>query len=135
MASNRLAKQATDHSDMRRDVQDIFRATPTQKQVMMFSATLSQDTRPICRKFMKEPLEIYIDDEEKLTLHGLQQYIIKATDSEKNRILNDLLDKLEFNQVIIFVSTVRRARELDNLLQECGFPSITIHGEMGMEER
>lgn len=84
---------------------------------------------------MKEPLEIYIDDEEKLTLHGLQQYIIKATDSEKNRILNDLLDKLEFNQVIIFVSTVRRARELDNLLQECGFPSITIHGEMGMEER
>merc|ERR1719376_974188 len=29
--------------DMRRDVQEIFRATPHEKQVMMFSATLSKD--------------------------------------------------------------------------------------------
>merc|ERR1711993_221893 len=29
--------------DMRRDVQDIFRSTPHEKQVMMFSATLSKD--------------------------------------------------------------------------------------------
>ena len=66
-------------TDMRRDVQEIFRATPTQKQVMMFSATLSQEIRPICKKFMQNPLEIYVDDETKLTLHGLQQYYIKLT--------------------------------------------------------
>lgn len=40
------------NKDMRRDVQDIFRATPPQKQVMMFSATLSPEIRPICLKFM-----------------------------------------------------------------------------------
>ena len=39
--------------DMRRDVQDIFRATPHQKQVMMFSATLSQDIRPVCKNLCK----------------------------------------------------------------------------------
>ena len=39
--------------DMRRDVQDIFRMTPHQKQVMMFSATLSKDIRPVCKKFMQ----------------------------------------------------------------------------------
>jgi superfamily II DNA/RNA helicase len=32
--------------DMRRDVQDIFRLTPHEKQVMMFSATLSKEIRP-----------------------------------------------------------------------------------------
>lgn len=42
-----------DTADMRRDVQEIFRATPHQKQVMMFSATLSQEIRPICKKFMQ----------------------------------------------------------------------------------
>ena len=36
--------------DMRRDVQEIFRATPHEKQVMMFSATLSKDIRPVCKK-------------------------------------------------------------------------------------
>lgn len=40
-----------------------------------------------------------MDDETKLTLHGLQQYYCKLKDSEKNRKLFDLLDVLEFNQV------------------------------------
>ena len=39
--------------DMRRDVQEIFRATPHEKQVMMFSATLSKDIRPVCKKVRK----------------------------------------------------------------------------------
>jgi superfamily II DNA/RNA helicase len=38
--------------DMRRDVQNIFKMTPHEKQVMMFSATLSEEIRPVCKKFM-----------------------------------------------------------------------------------
>jgi ATP-dependent RNA helicase UAP56/SUB2 len=37
--------------DMRRDVQAIFKATPHEKQVMMYSATLDKEIRPVCRKF------------------------------------------------------------------------------------
>lgn len=44
-------------------------------------------------------MEIFVDDETKLTLHGLQQYYVKLKDNEKNRKLFDLLDVLEFNQV------------------------------------
>ena len=44
-------------------------------------------------------MEVYVDDETKLTLHGLQQYYVKLKDQEKNRKLFDLLDVLEFNQV------------------------------------
>lgn len=80
-------------------------------------------------------MEIYVDDETKLTLHGLQQYYLELSESEKNRKLNDLLDELEFNQVVIFVSKVSRARELNRLLTECNFPSICIHGAMRQEER
>lgn len=46
-----------------------------------------------------QPMEVFVDDETKLTLHGLQQYYSKLKDSEKNRKLFDLLDALEFNQV------------------------------------
>ena len=41
-------------SDMRKDVQEIFRSTPHEKQVMMFSATLSKEIRPVCKKFMQD---------------------------------------------------------------------------------
>ncbi|XP_013380238.1 spliceosome RNA helicase DDX39B [Lingula anatina] len=121
--------------DMRRDVQDIFRNTPHEKQVMMFSATLSKEVRPICKKFMQDPMEVYVDDDSKLTLHGLQQHYVKLKESEKNRKLFELLDLLEFNQVIIFVKSVQRCMALAALLVEQNFPAIAIHRAMTQEER
>ncbi|GMM52334.1 ATP-dependent RNA helicase [Starmerella bacillaris] len=121
--------------NMRRDVQDIFRETPHTKQVMMFSATLSNDIRPIVKKFMQRPLELYVDDDAKLTLHGLQQYYVKVTEEEKNRKLNELLDNLEFNQVIIFVRSSSRANLLNKLLNDSCFPSIAVNGAMKQEDR
>lgn len=56
-------------------------------------------------------------------------------EEEKNRKLDDLLDKLDFNQVVIFVAKVKRAVELAKLLEECNFPAICIHGGMKQEER
>ena len=42
---------------MRRDVQEIYRNTPHGNQVMMFSATLSKEIRPVCKKFMQDVIE------------------------------------------------------------------------------
>merc|ERR1712063_177013 len=121
--------------DMRRDIQQIFVETPKKKQVMMYSATMSPETRALCKKFMQDPHEISVDEESKLTLHGLLQYYVKLTEREKNRKLNDLLDALEFNQVVIFVKSVQRAVALDKLLVECNFPSIAIHSGLNQEDR
>jgi ATP-dependent RNA helicase UAP56/SUB2 len=121
--------------EMRRDVQKIFKLTPHNKQVMMFSATLAEEIRPICRKFMHKPMEVYINDGAKLTLHGLQQYYVELTEQEKNRKLIDLLDSLEFNQVVVFVKSVSRATMLNKILQEINFPSVCIHARMSQEER
>merc|ERR1712176_958082 len=121
--------------DMRKDIQQIFLETPRKKQVMMFSATMTPEVRGLCKKFMQDPHEISVDEESKLTLHGLLQYYVKLTEKEKNRKLNDLLDALEFNQVVIFVKSVQRAVALDKLLVECSFPSIAIHSGLGQEER
>mmetsp|Transcript_69980 Transcript_69980/g.110614 ORF Transcript_69980/g.110614 Transcript_69980/m.110614 type:complete len:420 (-) Transcript_69980:46-1305(-) len=124
-----------DKIDMRKDVQSIFMESPKKKQVMMFSATMSAETRALCKKFMTDPHEIRVDEESKLTLHGLLQYYVKLTEKEKNRKLNDLLDALEFNQVVIFVKSVQRAVALDKLLVECNFPSIAIHSGLQQDER
>jgi ATP-dependent RNA helicase UAP56/SUB2 len=124
-----------DKLDMRKDIQQIFIETPKKKQVMMFSATMTAETRGLCKKFMQDPHEIRVDEESKLTLHGLLQYYVKLPEKEKNRKLNDLLDALEFNQVVIFVKSVQRAIALDKLLVECNFPSIAIHSGLNQEDR
>jgi len=124
-----------DKIDMRKDIQQIFVETPKKKQVMMFSATMTTETRGLCKKFMQDPHEIRVDEESKLTLHGLLQYYVKLPEKEKNRKLNDLLDALEFNQVVIFVKSVQRAIALDKLLVECNFPCIAIHSGLQQEDR
>merc|ERR1711953_781706 len=124
-----------DKMDMRKDIQEVFTKTPKKKQIMMFSATMSSETRGLCKKFMQDPHEINVDEESKLTLHGLLQYLVKLPEKEKNRKLNDLLDNLEFNQVVIFVKSVQRAVALDKLLVECNFPSIAIHSGLNQEDR
>jgi len=116
-----------DQLDLRRDVQQIFIRTPKKKQVMMFSATISPETRTVCKKFMQGPHEITVESEAKLTLHGLLQYYRRLEEKKKNKTLIDMLDALEFNQVVIFVRTVKRALALDGLLRDCNFPSMTLH--------
>jgi ATP-dependent RNA helicase UAP56/SUB2 len=121
--------------DMRQDVQKIFIQCPKKKQVMMFSATMTTDMRAVCKKFMHDPHEIRVDEDSKLTLHGLLQYYVKLEETKKNRKLNDLLDVLQFNQVIIFVKSVQRAVALDKLLQECSFPSVAVHSNLKQADR
>merc|ERR1711978_290696 len=70
----------------------------------------------------------------KLPLKSLKHFV-KLKDSEKNRKLFELLDVLEFNQVVIFVKSVQRCVALAQLLIEQNFPAIAIHRGMTQEER
>ena len=67
-----------------------------------------------------QPMEVYVDDDSKLTLHGLQQHYVKLKDNEKNRKLFELLDALEFNQACSTKHSstliVRQFRQLSYIL-------------------
>ena len=76
---------------------------------MMFSATLSLKTKDVCKMYMKDPFELYIESENKLTLHGLKQYYVKLEEKQKIIKLIELLDDLEFNHVIIFTKSQAHA--------------------------
>uniref|UniRef100_A0A0G4IB35 RNA helicase n=1 Tax=Chromera velia CCMP2878 TaxID=1169474 RepID=A0A0G4IB35_9ALVE len=121
--------------DMRTDIQSIYFMAPKKIQTMMFSATMSPENKAHCKRFMGEPMEISVDSDSKLTLHGLLQYYVKLEEKTKNKKLNDILDKFEFNQIIIFVKSPPRAKALNQLLNDCGFPSTCIFGKMKQEER
>lgn len=121
--------------DMRGAIVDIFKRTPVSKQVMMFTATLSNDIKTTCRRFMRNPAEILIEKESKLTLHGLCQYYVSLEESKKIAKLMDLIDELQFNQVIIFVSHVNYAVKLNEVLNKNSFPSKAIYSRLPLEER
>lgn len=100
----------------------------------MFSATMDDKIKNTCRNFMQNQNEIFIDDT-KLVLDGLLQYYVQLEETQKNKKLIDLLDTLEFNQIVIFVKSVLRAKALNRLLCEQKFPSMAIHGEFSQKQR
>jgi len=120
---------------IRSQMQKVFLATPKDKQVMMFSATLSPEMRVLCKKYMHNPCEFYIDEEHLILPDGMKQYFFPISEKDKNRKLIEILDGLDFNQCIIFVSSVQRAQALDKLLRGINFPSICIHGAMDTVDR
>ena len=121
--------------DMRRDVQAIFRHAPKTKQVLMFSATMSEEMRNLAKTFMNNPLEIYVDQQSKLTLHGLVQHYITVAEKDKSKKLVEILDTIDFHQCIIFVNSVMRCEALNALLKKCKFPSVAVHSQMTQQER
>ena len=48
---------------------------------------------------LQNAVKVFVDDEAKLTLHGLVQHYLMINEDEKNKKLIDLLDNLDFNQV------------------------------------
>ena len=120
---------------MRADVQKIFKKTPCDKQVMMFTATLPEDTKVVCKKFMRKPVEIIVKEENKEHLEKLQQFYVKLKEEEKNKKLFDILDSVQFNQVIIFVNNIARCETLSDILEKNKFPAVAIHADLPQEER
>ncbi|KAL0223470.1 hypothetical protein P9112_002860 [Eukaryota sp. TZLM1-RC] len=121
--------------NMRTDVQEIFMKTPRSKQTLMFSATMPPEMLEVCKNYMQNPIVIRVDEDRKLTLHGLLQYYAKVEDKQKSEKLMELMDELEFNQVVIFVQGPGRANRLAGLLREHNFPTLKLHGGMHQNER
>lgn len=75
------------------------------------------------RRNFFQPMEVYVDDEAKLTLHGLQQHYVKLKDAEKNRKLFELLDVLEFNQVHS-IKVQKGRKTISKVLKGAHFPIL-----------
>lgn len=129
------ADKVLEQEDMKKDVESICKALPQDKQTMLFSATMPEEMKKECRKLTRDAIEVFVDDDTKLTLHGLQQFYVKLAEAQKNRKLTEILDNFKFNQLVIFVSEVSRAKKLCDLLNECGYPTICIHRKMQQAER
>jgi ATP-dependent RNA helicase UAP56/SUB2 len=84
--------------------------------------------------FSFQPVEVFVDDD-KLPLEGLKQYQIKVEEKDKLNKLIDLLDEIDFNQVIIFANSDQIVELICKKLKIAGFPCSFLHGKLKQEER
>lgn len=114
----------------RDDVCEIISRLPEERQIVVFSATMSIDIVDRLGELMKDPVNIIVK-KEALTLEGIAQYYIALdSDNHKYLTLKDLYSSVSMSHCIIYCNSVNRVRDLTNAMKEDGFPVCCIHSDM-----
>lgn len=106
---------------------------PTDRQVMLFSATFPLIVKDFKDKHMKNPYEINLMEE--LTLRGVTQYYAYVEERQKVHCLNTLFSKLQINQSIIFCNSTNRVELLAKKITELGYSCFYSHAKMLQSHR
>lgn len=112
------------------DVERICAALPTERQTLLFSATLDGNIGRIARDILRNPktIEIAQQKEKHANIEQRLHYVDDMT--HKNKLLEHLLIAPEVNQTIIFTSTKRHADVLAEDLYAAGHKTAALHGDM-----
>lgn len=116
-------------------IYDVYRYLPPATQVVLVSATLTNDVLAMTKKFMTDPIRILVKRDE-LTLEGIKQFFVAVEKEEwKFDTLCDLYDTLTITQAVIFCNTRRKVEWLTDRMRKANFTVASMHGEMPQEER
>jgi superfamily II DNA/RNA helicase len=112
------------------DVDKIAAACPTDRQTLMFSATMDRETSRLAARLLNNPERIEIAPE-KITADHIEQRLHVADDlSHKHRLLRHLIDNQDVSKAIIFSATKRDTDSLAVDLKAEGHSVAALHGDM-----
>ncbi len=117
------------------DVEAIASKTPSNRQTLMFSATLSPAIKKLSSKLLRNPVEICIEAEFN-SKENIEQKLMQVDNLDhKYRLLDHVIADPELSQAIIFTSTKRQADLLADKLSDSGQKSAVLHGDMKQSAR
>jgi ATP-dependent RNA helicase DeaD len=122
------------HMGFLAEVEEIIAQTPSRRQTMLFSATMPAPIRSLAKQYMREPVEIQIEAK-RVILNEIEQIVIETTDRGKQNELVKLIQQYNPYLAMVFCRTKRRAGELNKFLQEQGFSSDELHGDLSQAKR
>ncbi|MDL2236719.1 DEAD/DEAH box helicase [Christensenellaceae bacterium OttesenSCG-928-K19] len=119
----------------RRDMEKILKATPKDRQTVLFSATMPQEIYMIASQFLKRDAQEIRVKQESLAVETVKQYYTAVYPGGKNDALLSLLQDNNYPLTLIFVNMKHRADKLAFQLRKKGFRAAALHGDMNQNQR
>ncbi len=111
------------------DIETIVKATPKERQTLLFSATLDGVVGKLAARLTRDPVRIEVA--RKAEEGKIEEQLLYCDDfRHKERLLDHILRDANINQCVIFTSTKSFSEELSDRLYEKGFSSACLHGDM-----
>ena len=116
------------------DVRYFLREIPSERQMLLFSATMAKEIEALVHQFLKNPVKISVKTRD--TSKNVDQDVVRVTDkSKKLEVLCDMLMNKSFSKVLIFVETKRSVDRLHDELFDRKFKVGSIHGDREHRQR
>ncbi|MDB5183323.1 MAG: putative box helicase domain protein [Candidatus Saccharibacteria bacterium] len=117
-----------------KDIRSIESEMPKDRQTFCFSATMTADVKTIVEQFMRDPLTVSVVKNQ--TNDHIEQDVIYARDKmHKIELLTELLQRPEFEKVIVFGETKFGVQRLADNLEKSNLSAVAIHGNKSQSQR
>ncbi|MFD9437288.1 DEAD/DEAH box helicase [Streptomyces sp. NPDC060006] len=119
------------------DVERIINMLPARRQTMLFSATMPGAVIGLARRYMSQPTHINATspDDAGQTVRNTKQFVYRAHNMDKPEMVSRILQADGRGLVMVFCRTKRTAADLADQLQQRGFASGAVHGDLGQGAR
>ncbi len=118
----------------RDDIEIILKRTPTERQTVLFSATMSKEILALAQKYLKDPRMVKVVHG-RLAVPAIEQRYFEVRESDKVEVISRLLDFYNPKLSLVFCNTKRKVDEVSGQLQARGYLAEALHGDMDQKER
>lgn len=116
-------------------VRRIIAKVPTERQTLMFSATIDARIERLASSFCDEPTIVRVNKEEGLEPDTIEQRIINVHEFSKDDLLLKLLKEWADSSVLVFTGTRRKATWVTDRLRDAKVTAEEIHGDISQKQR
>ena len=118
-------------------VEKIMGYLPTDRQTMLFSATMPGPVITMARKYMTKPMHISAADPEDhaKTKASIRQVVYRVHHMDKDEMLGRILRAHGRGRTVIFTKTKRDAARVADELIARGFAAAPLHGDLNQGAR
>ena len=116
------------------EVDEILNRLPKKRQNILFSATMDEAVEGLIGKLLKNPVKIEIQTEE-VTPDLIAQTAYLVDPERKGPLLRHLIQEGNWQQVLVFASSIRTADNLTTKLNKHGIQAMALHGDKSQGAR
>ena len=116
------------------DINEIFSFLPSNRQTLLFSATMPAPIKTLASRILQKPEFISITKGE-TTNTDIEQLYYVIDEHERDDAIIRLMDSETTNKCVVFCRTKSEVDRLSNVLSNAGYLANGLHGDMEQRQR
>jgi ATP-dependent RNA helicase RhlE len=116
------------------EIEIIFSSCSPYRQIIMCSATISQNIRKLAKEFLKDPVTVQIHDRRD-TVSLISHKAYKIDKKKKKELVTALIKESKYDQILLFVNKKDGVDAALEHFKEQGVKVATVHGGIEYKDR